>query len=127
MPKKTEGYQLNQWEANDDFLRTDFNEDNAKIEEALNQKCEVVFGTYKGDGTTIREIVLGFQPKAVILDNHRGVRNNQLSGVPYGGIFFPDASLNDGAVITETGFRVLQDTNHFCNYSGWTYHYIAFK
>ena len=32
---KTEHYQLNQWDAADQVKRTDFNEDNAKIEEAL--------------------------------------------------------------------------------------------
>ncbi len=32
----TENYQLNQWEPADRVLRTDFNEDNRKIEEALN-------------------------------------------------------------------------------------------
>ena len=32
---KTERYQLNQWEASDQVRRTDFNEDNAKIEQAL--------------------------------------------------------------------------------------------
>ncbi len=35
----TENYQLNQWEPADRVLRTDFNEDNRKIEEAL-QKSE---------------------------------------------------------------------------------------
>lgn len=31
----TEKYQLNQWDADDKVIRTDFNEDNAKIEAAL--------------------------------------------------------------------------------------------
>ena len=34
---KTEHYQLNQWDAADQVKRTDFNEDNAKIEEALHR------------------------------------------------------------------------------------------
>ena len=33
--KKTEHYQLNQWDGADRVLRTDFNEDNAKIDGAL--------------------------------------------------------------------------------------------
>lgn len=33
--KYTSGYQLSQWEAGDKVLRTDFNEDNAKIDAAL--------------------------------------------------------------------------------------------
>ena len=36
----TEQYQLNQWEAADQVLRTDFNEDNAKIEAALKEKVD---------------------------------------------------------------------------------------
>ena len=36
----TEHYGLCQWEAADQVLRTDFNEDNAKIEEALNAFAE---------------------------------------------------------------------------------------
>ena len=39
----TEKYQLNQWEASDKVVRTEFNEDNAKIEAALadleDRKC----------------------------------------------------------------------------------------
>ena len=32
----TKNYHLNQWEPSDRVLRTDFNEDNRKIDEALN-------------------------------------------------------------------------------------------
>ena len=62
----TTNYQLNQWEATDQVLRTDFNEDNAKIDAALKanadaiaaleatigQKgnCTVLHSTYTGDG-----------------------------------------------------------------------------
>lgn len=81
MSTKTEHYQLNQWEPSDPFLRTDFNEDNVKIDAALAAKaektalsaglaqkadaatvaalqtqvaakCEVVFGSYTGDSET---------------------------------------------------------------------------
>ena len=37
---KTEHYQLNQWDAADQVKRTDFNEDNAKIEAALAAKTD---------------------------------------------------------------------------------------
>ena len=37
---QTEHYQLNQWEAEDKVLRTDFNADNAKIDAALAAKAE---------------------------------------------------------------------------------------
>ena len=32
--KKTQNYQLHQWEATDDFLRTEFNENFGKLDEA---------------------------------------------------------------------------------------------
>ena len=37
---KTEHYQLNQWDAADQVKRTDFNEDNAKIDAALAGKAD---------------------------------------------------------------------------------------
>ena len=85
----TEHFSLNQWQADDQVKRTDFNEDNAKIDAALNDlsgglaekattaaletvskklaamPC-LVTGTYTGDGTDSRLISLGFQPKAQI-------------------------------------------------------------
>ena len=76
MANYTEHYQLHQWEPEDDFLRTDFNEDFAKIDAALGEKadaaalaekCGAVTGTYTGDGAGSRTISLGFVPRAVIL------------------------------------------------------------
>ena len=37
---KTQHYQLNQWEAEDKVLRTEFNEDNQKIDQALQEKAD---------------------------------------------------------------------------------------
>lgn len=50
---KTTNYQLNQWEASDYVRRTDFNEDNAKIDAALKLKgnCVIETGSYVGTGT----------------------------------------------------------------------------
>ena len=76
MANYTEHYQLHQWEPPDDFLRTDFNTDFAKIDAALGEKadaaalaekCGAVTGTYTGDGAGSRTISLGFAPRAVIL------------------------------------------------------------
>lgn len=122
----TEHYGLHQWEPEDDFLRTDFNEDNVKIEEALTTlaagQFKIVTGTYTGTGNsygTNQTINLGFRPKVVVLDNHMGIRN---SGT-YGGVFFDGAPLNsDAAKITNDGFSVQWN----CNDSAKTYHYIAF-
>ena len=67
---RTTNYQLNQWEASDRVLRTDFNSDNAKIDAAIKAEtdartsavsaintqlskkgnCRVWFSRYTGDG-----------------------------------------------------------------------------
>lgn len=82
---RTTNYNLCQWEADDKVQRTDFNEDNAKIDEALSAKAEtsalaalaaqvaelsqerVVIGSYIGDGTNDRVIRLPFKPKIVVV------------------------------------------------------------
>ena len=85
----TENYGLCQWEATDQVLRTEFNKDNAKVDEALKGTADVaqaaqvlaqaayspenspfVVGSYTGDGTAKRKIELGFTPKAVLLVTH---------------------------------------------------------
>lgn len=57
---QTTNYGLNQWAAEDPVLRTDFNQDNAKLDAALSQlsnstarkgNCQIVSGTYVGTGT----------------------------------------------------------------------------
>ena len=59
--QKTEHYELNQWLATDQVLRTDFNADNAKIDAALNGlntvlsgkgNCQIWTTTYQGTGGT---------------------------------------------------------------------------
>lgn len=85
MAAYTEHYQLHQWVPEDDFLRTDFNTDFAKIDAALGEKagveelaevqalagskCRVVIGSYTGNGDSARVITLGFRPKVVAVDD----------------------------------------------------------
>lgn len=91
---RTTHYQLSQWEAEDQVRRTDFNEDNAKLDAALaglqtevgkkaetaaltalqtavNGKgnCRMVYGSYVGDGDRDATISLttGFPPKLVLV------------------------------------------------------------
>ena len=95
----TANYQLNQWEAEDKVLRTEFNEDNQKIDAALKTNADAVtalsaalagkadtgalsevaasipkiaWGSYTGDGTSERLIPLGFTPKAVFVCSEFG-------------------------------------------------------
>ena len=90
MATYTTNYQLHQWEPGDNFLRTDFNADFAKIDAAIKgvepaantalagkadgpatqaalaAKAELVTGSYVGEGGT-KYITLGFQPRLVIV------------------------------------------------------------
>ena len=92
---------LNQWEAEEKVLRTEFNQDNLKIDQALHGKADqealtalqglvaqkadsadleelrgssvqIAAGAYTGDGAASRLISLPFSPKAVYLCDKRG-------------------------------------------------------
>ena len=58
---KTSNYQLCQWDGDDRILRTDFNEDNAKIDTALKQQANSIAGINstlpgKADATTVTSL-----------------------------------------------------------------------
>ena len=76
MATYTTNYQLHQWEPGDNFLRTDFNADFAKIDAAikaletatdakLNQKAHVVTGAYTGTGSGTKTVNLGIVARAL--------------------------------------------------------------
>ena len=50
---QTSNYGLNQWAAEDPFLREEFNQDNIKLDAALKQcgNCRIHIGSYVGTGT----------------------------------------------------------------------------
>ena len=58
MASYTEHYQLHQWEPEDPFLRTDFNEDFQKIDTAIAERgdCLICNGKYVGTGTNYLKI-----------------------------------------------------------------------
>lgn len=126
MANYTQHYQLHQWEANDNFLRTDFNTDLEKIDTALGEKPEIVFGSYAGNNVYPRTIELGFQPKAVLLFSMTGC-TNAYSAI-FGGLFAPGFPLGGStlpvAEVTDSGFTLTRtDTNR----TNDTYYYLAFK
>ena len=136
MATYTENYHLYQWVPEDNFLRTDFNTDFQKIDAALAEvealagsKCSVVAGTYSGNNAESREINLGFQPVAVMLENSFGKRP-AVDFNMYGGLAVQGGSLNhsDTALtITQTGFRVGKVGESLTNFSGNSYRYLAFR
>ena len=67
----TENYGLCQWEATDQVLRTEFNEDNAKIEAALTARnCQVWTTTYTGDGADSKTLTFPHRPHFVLIMGH---------------------------------------------------------
>lgn len=86
----TANYQLNQWEATDQVLRTDFNDDNAKIDTALKSlnttvqqhttqlsqaqtslskcgDCKLHYTSYEGDGGNSRTFTFPHKPVFLFL------------------------------------------------------------
>ena len=143
MATYTTNYGLHQWEATDDFLRTDFNTDFAKIDAAVkgvdDSKPELVIGSYTGDQADSKTITLGFQPQAVLL-----FREDVYSySDRYALMAFPGAPClshrNDVTMleVTAQGFTVHYDTyqlsgdtyeySPLTNESGTRYRYLAVK
>lgn len=71
MATETTNYGLHQWDPEDSFLRTDFNEDFRKIDAAISEKLSVFSGTYVGTGksgsTNPNTLTFPFVAKAVII------------------------------------------------------------
>ena len=77
MAAYTEHYHLHQWEPEDNFLRTDFNEDFQKIDSALAAIPVVITGSYMGTGAA--EVIhyhLGQRPKLLILSTKNNFSGN---------------------------------------------------
>lgn len=139
MAQYTANYQLHQWVPEDNFLRTDFNQDFARIdagiraakaqaEELESSKCEITCGTYVGDGAASRTITLGFQPKAVHVEAKTGLRGGSTYHM-YGGLAVQGGGLSHtytALSITSTGFQVFSQDEARTNTSGEGYRYIAF-
>lgn len=146
MATYTPNFGLHQWVPEDNFLRTDFNQDFSKIDAAIQQvktdaaaantatntlaesKCRMVTGTYSGNGTTTsgpRDINLGFYPQAVLVELPTGARPSTENGA-YSGLALRGASVSRGIytsiTVTSTGFQV----SNYANASGQRYYYIAF-
>ncbi len=147
----TPNYQLSQWEPDDQFLRADFNEDNAKIDAALKAKADasalaavastipkIAAGKYVGDGAESREIVVGFRPKFVLVVGQMGRLTEFVAGHTdgYGGAAvdgspsiayysYPQNILE----ITQNGFLVFSKENRgsfaYTNSNNSIMHYLA--
>ena len=92
-------------------------------------KAKIVLGTYSGDSASSRDIFLGFQARAVLVEIQYGKRPD--NGDIYGGLAFPGTPLYSAAsgnalTITSDGFRVYFNANNtYTNQTGYTYLYLA--
>ena len=136
MANYTQNYQLHQWEPDDHFLRTDFNTDLEKIDDALGEKSGIVTGTYTGNSSASQSVNLGFQPKAVLVMENTGLAGTgggTYSQI-YGGLALPEKPVEVAKTmalqIRGTGFTVYNypDFDYIrINRADKTYHYMAVK
>lgn len=101
----------------------------------------VVYGNYAGDGTSLREINLGFKPSAVFVfandgkvndgTNYYGGMATRESGVWYQGTIPSMSTIAQFLVLTvsDNGFTVnyYASNNIYTNKQGSSYAYLAFK
>ena len=132
----TQHYQLNQWAADDQVLRTDFNADNAKIDAALGAvkgcNCQLYFQAYTGNvenGPVVH--TFPYRPMAVIIMNSSGsTRMFSIRGAEQ------IVGLTSGAIDVDTGIAWAESSISigsektipmYCgNVSGTVYWIVAF-
>ena len=112
----------------DSSLQSQINTHTSQISSLRTAKCEVVFGSYTGDGQETRTIALGFYPQAVLLFSSGGNASNN------GGLVFRNLPHStNGFYIVSDGFVVKYNKMNpgyvdlYFNVSNTTYYYIAFK
>ncbi len=105
------------------------------LAETVAQKCEILLGTYTGDGAENRLISLGFTPKAVLVFDSNG---RTLCDRNYcGGLAIPEHPVANGNLmvlkIEKNGFRVYYQyvsgnySTYNTNGTDKQYYYIAFR
>ena len=137
MMNRTQNYNLCQWEAADKVQRTDFNEDNRKIEAAILSARKApccVYGTYVGGGGSVT-VDVGFRPSFVAIipgeySNPSAVANGVLlMGGPerQARLARDRGGAANSVKFTDSGFQVTDGnlTNGFCA-TDITFHYYAF-
>ena len=106
------------------------------FENALAEKCEVVFGSYVGNDAAERTFDLGFAPKAVLLLTSGGLTATAASSTPvtYGGLALPNQQAGPAGypalTLTSTGFTVYNyDSFDYIrsNRRNLTYYYAALR
>jgi len=127
--EKTTFYGLHRWQKDDDFLREEFNENFAILDD---KTVKVVTGSYVGDGTQERLIELGFQPKVVLILTIQGVATS--GSYHYGALAAPGAPAmalpeeeRPLLEMAETGFTIHSIYNGGGNSAGTNKKDLAFN
>lgn len=103
------------------------------LQNQINTKCRFIYGSYTGDDTAARQIVLGCRPKAVWLCTSYGSIYADGSRTYYGGLALDGHPAGNQSQpnfqITDNGFEVYvnreSSNNIETNGSSTTYYYIA--
>ena len=143
--QRTQNYNLCQWAAEDRILRSDFNDDNAKIDAGVAAAgAKFAGGTYVGTGTYSEEnpvrLQFSFEPKLILLTNCGGAdRYSDGFAVLIQGQTTAFLLLANGSDMNSTMFWKLYVTwngtevswynanneSTSMNHNGYTYNYIA--
>lgn len=141
---KSQNLNLHLWEPEDDFLRTEFNENFTAVDSAVKSAQTAAVnaqqtadkalllpyatGSYTGNGTSV-EIDLGFRPSFLIVVSMRsGIGMGQdYEWIGFFGIT-GGTSLSNQLILTDTGFCGLKINGYpSLSENGRVYEYIAFR
>ena len=100
----------------------------------VSKKCEILAGTYTGDGADTHIVELGFQPSALLVMEH-GYLWNYGNGEAHGAFAYPGQPsrymgnnyYEPALEILDNGFRVTNSERTQMNASGNVYAYLAFR
>ena len=122
----TQNYQLPLWDKEDSVLRTDFNENNQKIDAALEElasRPKIEFGSYVGTGTfgpgTQNTLIFSFAPKIVII-----VADAEGGSHP-GALFFAGQQYSNGFGVTSSYGQYGLTLTWGSNTLSWTTKFIS--
>jgi len=136
MSTKTEHLGLHQWEPEDSFLRTDFNEDFARIDAGVGAlqafvQARSVTGSFTGTYNAPVAVDVGFRPRLVVYaasgpEALAVVLDGLCLGIIHNSVSNTTDMRSYGMALTDGGFQVPARESYF-NKEGQTYRYIAFQ
>lgn len=133
--KQSKQFQLNLWEPEDAVLRTEFNENTQKIEDAIVQltsqafsvsNAPFVFGSFVGNGQETQKIYVGFHAKFVLIAGCYGLTPGIGIALEEGiWMVGNEGSMSTEGHLTEKGF--LLPKLAYSNVKDRVGYYIAFR